>query len=258
MVRSTTLIIVLSLSLLALGCSRDSWQNAPPPPPHPPEGGEPRGGGMGAMATIKATGTATKHVAPDVAYLMTVIETPGDDVGAAKAAHVAKMTEVLKVAKAGGVEAANIRTGRSLIEGVYGDSTRDRVLERYRVSQEVQLTIKELDKVEVILQSLIETKAITTWDVSFQHADAKTIKSAVLEEAVKNAREKATVMAAVMEHVPGPPVSVTEMDSSRGGGPMGPNKDKAPVVVDFFQSTKPTPGLIPVEAQVEVVFALTE
>ncbi len=167
MVRSTTLLIVLSLSLLAMGCSRDNWQNAPPPP-HPPEGGDPRVGGMGGMATIKASGSATKYVAPDVAYLMTVIETTGEEVAATKASHTEKMTALLQAVKAAGIEASNIRTGRPMVEGVYGDTSRDRVLERYRMSQELQLTRKDLDKVTPILQSLIETKAITTWDVSFQ------------------------------------------------------------------------------------------
>lgn len=297
--RQILLIVVLSFVLSCVGCNRDNWQDVPPTPQMPPQMPPqvmppqmmppqmmpPQGGGPGQNGpsrTIKASGYAMVPLAPDEARMLVVAMTRAADVDTAKAENAAKLKTILGIAKASGLAAADIHTGRSTIGGIHAGIPNDPVLEGVKVVDEVQLTFKDLDKIEPVLVKLLSAKAVTTWDISYRNTKAKEHRKLLLEEAVKRARAKATAMAAVMDHVPGVPVSIAELwnvgsslppAAAPAGGaaaPPGlagqgtlniatvPRSGATGVGTEFGEAAIPGPGMMAFEARVEVVFLLID
>lgn len=276
-------LIILSLVLACVGCNRENWQDAPQPPPpqQPPLGPPMPGGPMGgepASKAIRASGYAMMPLAPDEAQMLVVTMTQGNDVQKATAENVANLKKILGVAKSNGLEAADMRVGRRRIVGVYTPVPGELTLGGINVMDEVQLRFTDLDKIEVVLAELLSMGAIKTWDITYRSSKALEHRKLVLEEAVKTAKAKAGVMAAVLDREVGAPISVLEKPSTGDSSPSlspglpvgaeGEGRSGALLEPIGGGSTAgaallgnkaiPAPGMMILEASVEVVFQLAE
>lgn len=269
MFRPIALTAVLSLALSLVSCRPQQDRPQVEFPPPETTGGSVDVGGPVDIKTVLAFGTATLAVAPDQARLLVVTETSGTDAAAAKAENTTNLTAILRIAKEAGLPASDISTGITVIEGVYTDSPAGPLYGGARVIDEVELTFNDLNKIEPLLLALLSPNVINRWSLSFTDTKAASHKKALLEDAVKNAKENATAMAAVLERVPGAPVSISEWRSDGGsvpiatndsrisensagpGGPSGPGVEALAMAVSSLAKVR-------MEVKVDVVFQLVE
>ncbi|MFH1532945.1 MAG: SIMPL domain-containing protein [Pseudomonadota bacterium] len=263
MSRPITLTAILIISLMASSCGRESFTGQPPMMQPPADG--PMMGDALTRNTLIASGFAMTQIEPDQANLTTFVRVIGEDLAAATAEVTTKVNEILRIARAGGLPATDIRTGRLVITGIYDEAARVPVSQGFVVSKEVQVTFNDLGKVDSVVASLLSYKGLSNWSFSYRNTKVKEQQAKMLEEAIKRAGEKAIVMAGVSGQVPGPPISITERPSGQMSPPDLKNRgdgnafmQMAGKDVDLIASAPPAPGLILVEAKVDVVFLLAD
>ena len=109
---------------------------------------------------------------------------------------------------------------------------------QYRVSNMVNVTIRDLDKVSEVLDGVIEAGANNIWGVNFSLDDTETAQAEARTKAVADARARAQALAELSEVALGPVMAVSEVIGGSmypvpmafesamggGGGPISPGE----------------------------------
>ena len=148
------------------------------------------------------------------------------------------MDAVLEALKEQGVDEKDIQTSGFSVwtERPYGpEGPSDEVL--YHVSNQVAVTIRDLDTVGTVLDAAIEAGANNIYGVTFNLADPSQVESEARKEAVADAQAKAQELATLNDVELGDVVSVSEVigggfrgtalaaEGGRGGGgPIAPGE----------------------------------
>lgn len=93
---------------------------------------------------------------------------------------------------------------------------------RYHVTNNVQVTIRDLENIESVLDAAIQAGANNIYGVSFSLDDPTVIESEARQKAVENARTKAEELAELTGTTVGGVVSISEV-VGQGGGYFGGN-----------------------------------
>ncbi len=175
-------------------------------------------GGAPAGA-ITVVGEGTVKIRPDVAHANIGVETMGSKVKEATSEAAETMEAVIDAIKAQGVSDADMQTTGY---GVWVE--RDRGMDGrlsgealYRVTNMVNVTIRDLDKVGSVLDAAMEAGANQVHGVSFSLADPTRFESEAREKAIANALAKATELATLNGLEVGSVVSVSEVIAQGGG-----------------------------------------
>ncbi|UQA61638.1 SIMPL domain-containing protein [Polyangium aurulentum] len=91
----------------------------------------------------------------------------------------------------------------------------------YRVSNQVEITIREVDKASRVLQAAVNAGANSVWNVSFAIDDTKALEAEARDKAVADARTRAEALARLSGMKLGPVISVSEV-IGRGPVPQMP------------------------------------
>lgn len=123
----------------------------------------------------------------------------------------------------------------------------------YRVSNMVEVTIRQLDRVGDVLKAATDAGANNVWGISFELEDPRPLLAQARAKAVEHAKKNAAELAQLTGVTLGPIVSVNEMGGP--GGPVGPmmamkaeRADAASVPVER--------GEVTVSQQVQIVYDL--
>lgn len=108
-----------------------------------------------------------------------------------------KMNAIIDTLKDLGVEEKDIKTTDYVLNPVYNWTEKDgRVLKGYEVSQNVNVKVRDLEKIGEVISRSAEKGANQVGNVSFSIDDEYELKNQAREMAISKAKEKANLMAA--------------------------------------------------------------
>ena len=173
--------------------------------------------------TITVLGRGSARSEPDIARGSIGLETSGETIAEAVAENGAKMTAILQALETAGIDEKEIQTTHYSVQvnrypepmpRVAGTEAEE-AMPQYRVSNMVNVTIRDLDSVGEVLDAVIEAGANNIWGVSFAVEDPSEVEAEAQAEATADARARAESLAELNGVELGPVMSVSEVV---GGG----------------------------------------
>jgi len=207
-------------------------------------------------STITVVGEGKVRIEPDIARVSIGVETLRDTVDEASAANQETVDAVLAALQAQGIAEEDIQTsGFSIFAERYGPGgplPDDQV--RYRVSNNVSVTIRDLENVGAVLDAAIEAGANNIYGVEFALDDPSTVESDARASAVEDARAKAEDLAALSGVELGDLISISEIVAQGGGFYAGNFAEQARAFGGG--GTPVVPGQLELVMQLQVVYAI--
>ena len=208
--------------------------------------------------TITVVGEGTVKIKPDVAQANIGVEVVEPTVEKASSGARESMDAVLQALIEQGVDEKDIQTsGFSLwTERPYGPEgpSSDELL--YHVSNQVAVTIRDLETVETVLGATIKAGANSIHGVTFSLADPSQVESEARKKAVDDAQAKAEELATLNGVKRGDVVSVSEVVGGRGGYYISSFREAA-VSAGMGGGGGPiAPGELELTMQLEIVYTV--
>jgi uncharacterized protein YggE len=167
------------------------------------------------LPMVSVSGEATVSVAPDLATAVAGVSSEGKTPREAAEANGRSMSTVLGALKQAGIPDADVRTMRFGISPVYSQRREGTPqIAGYRVSNQVQVKIRDLDKVADVLDRMIGAGANTVGNVDFSVADPSKLLDEARNAAFADARRKAELYARAAGAQVGRVVSVVEQGAA--------------------------------------------
>ncbi len=184
------LVILLAASLLA-GCGSTDVL---------------AGGGTAAYVTAEAVpaaisvaGTGIAKSMPDIAYVMFGVESRDPDAAAAVADNTTRMQAVMQVLEDYGIAAGDVETVNYSMwleqpprpETVVSSETQVETKERYYVTNQIRVTVRDLDTVGDVLGAVLEAGANNVQGIQFAIEDTDALLAEARDKAIEDAKAKA-------------------------------------------------------------------
>lgn len=211
---------------------------------------------------VIATGTAEVFAAPDRATVRLGVQEQAQTADAAQKAVNEKMNRILKDLRKLGVPEGRIRTARAELFPVYAypqNRGGTPELTGFRASNSVAVTLDLAGKgpaVGAVIDTGIRSGANSVEGIAFTLADDTKQRAEALQKAAKNARQKAESIATALGVQLGELIAAGEAGGGAGGPPRPMMRSMALEASDASQATAIEPGLVRVEASVEVRYAV--
>lgn len=195
---------------------------------------------------IKVVGQGSVRIKPDIARTSIGVETLAETVKEAVQQNESQMKAILTALKASGIAEKDIQTTNYSIYferppeiPFAAEPSTEKTKLQYRVSNMVNVTIRDLEKVDDVLDAVIEAGANNIWGVSFSLEDSKNAQADARAKAIADAQERAKALAELSGVTLGPvmsvsevigggavpvPVAVVERAAVAGGGPISPGE----------------------------------
>jgi uncharacterized protein len=220
----TAALVACALSLAATFASAASAEPAAPP----------------RTITVQASGQV--EAIPDVAHVRSGVVTEAETAHAALARNSATMKKLIDGLKAAGIEAKDIQTSAIRVEPRYtkARNARPAIIAGYRVSNQIELTARDLDRLGEVLDRLAGMGANEMNGLSFAVSEAETLKDKARVAAVANARRRAELIAKAAGAEVGDVISISENVSHGpryGGARTARMAAAAPVPVERGSET---------------------
>ena len=207
--------------------------------------------------TITVVGEGTVKIKPDIAKANIGVEVVEPTVKEASSGARDTMRAVLKALKEQGVDEKDIQTSGFSVwtERPYGpEGPADELL--YHVSNQMAVTIRDLETVETVLGSAIAAGANNIYGVTFSLADPSQVESGARKEAVADAQAKAQELAALSDVEVGDVVSISEVVGGGGGYYAGGIRESA-VASGMGGGGGPiAPGELELTLQLQIVYTV--
>lgn len=211
------------------------------------------------VRTVTVIGRGEVKARPDTANTNLGVEVTAATVDEAMAQAKTRMAALLDALKALGIAEKDIQTSNFSVyfERTSADLPTPRaggsdqqVPGFYRVSNMVQVTIRDLEQVGEVLETAVKAGANNIWGIGFSISDPATLEAQARENAVKDARARAEALAklhgvelgsvvAISEVIGGATPIFAEAAKALGGG-------GAPI----------EPGELILSTQIQVVYAI--
>jgi uncharacterized protein YggE len=207
--------------------------------------------------TITVVGEGKVTLEPDIARVTIGVETVTATVKEASDQNRATVEAVLAALAEQGIAEEDMQTsGFSIFAerfGPEGPLAEGDV--RYRVSNNVMVTIRQLDAVGTILDAAIDAGANNIYGVEFALDDPGESESEARQAAITDAQEKAADLAELTGLTLGQVVSVSEVVGAGGGYYAGNFAEQARA---FGGGGTPiTPGQLDLVMQLQVIFSIS-
>ena len=225
--------------------------------------------GDGLARTITVVGRGEVHAKPDIARANIGVEVIAPTVAEALASANGRMDNILKAIKNVGVADKDLQTSNFSINferqmsdirmpmvGVEGGESAPKdegPSGFYRVSNMVQVTIRDLDQVADVLDVAVEAGANNVWGVYFGLDDTAELEAIAREKAVADARSRAESLAALTGVEVGTVISVSEVV----GNSPAPMFAEAAMVSSFGGGGMPVEsGELTFSTQIQIVYEI--
>ncbi len=214
---------------------------------------------MGLPNTITVVGEGTVQIQPDVAVATIGVQVADAEVQTASSNAQATMEAVLAAISEQGVADEDLQTTGFTIFAEFGPTgpTGEQAQEPlYRVSNNVNVTIRSLDQVAAVLDAAIAAGANNIFGVTFSLDDASQAESDARAQAVEQAAAKAQELAGLTNLQLGGVLSVSEVIGSQGGYFASPGLRDA--AAGMGGGSPISPGQLNVTVQLEVVYTAAQ
>lgn len=215
---------------------------------------------VAAPGTITVVGEGKVSLKPDIARVTIGVETVNVSVQEATAANKTIVEAVLAALQAEGVAESDLRTtGFSVFAERYGPEGMlpDNEV-RYRVSNSVSVTIRDLDKVGAIIDVAVDAGANNIYGVEFALDDTSVAQSDARSAAIANGLQKATELAELSGVSLGRVVSISEVIGAGGGYYAGTFSEMARMGFGGGGGAPIAPGQLDLVMQLQIVYAIAE
>ncbi|MCL7452394.1 MAG: SIMPL domain-containing protein [Anaerolineae bacterium] len=207
--------------------------------------------------TITVVGQGSVRVQPDIARVSLGVETRADTISEGLVENGEQMEAILAALAAAGIDDSDIQTSNFSIsldrypepfpqvEGAEGEESQP----VYRISNMVNVTIRDLDTVGDVLDAVVEAGANNIWGVSFTLEEPSAAEAEARVDAIADAQQRAAALAELTEVQLGPVMSVSEIISG-GSFPVSSVVERAALAADASIS----PGELEITYQVQVSY----
>ena len=205
--------------------------------------------------SITVVGSGEAFGQPDEARVQIGVETFNADVSQATAENEATLQAVMATLTEQGITAEDIQTSNYNLwaEQRYGDNGPEGIA-GYRVTNQVSVTIRDIDKVSDVLTAVTGAGANSIYGVSFSVADPAALEAEAREKAIANARERGESLAQLSNVTLGDIQVISEVIGQvppfmgLGGGGGGFAAEQA--------ATSISPGQLSYRVQVQVTYGI--
>ncbi len=151
---------------------------------------------MERTITVSATGTST--AVPDSARIETGVLAEAATAREALSANNAAMAKLIDGLKANGIEPKDIQTSNFNLNPRYTNPADGQppVIDGYQAVNQVQVHVRDLDKIGDVLDKLVTLGANQMNGITFEVSAAETLRDAARKDAIANARRRAELYAA--------------------------------------------------------------
>ncbi len=142
-------------------------------------------------------GEGSVSVAPDYARIGSGVTTRAKTAKEAADANAKAMVAIIAMLVSAGIEQKDIQTSRFSVQPIYElhPPNSEQKLTGFSVSNQINVTIRQIGKVGDILDRLVTTGATDVGSVEFLHSDVSKTLDTAREAAVADARRKAELYA---------------------------------------------------------------
>ncbi|MFN3658369.1 MAG: SIMPL domain-containing protein [Pseudolabrys sp.] len=170
---------------------------------------------------VTVTGEATVAVAPDSAVIRIGVSSLGKTAREASDANAKKMTAVLAAIKDSGIAERDVQTSRLSLQPQYDPNKAGPArLLGFQVTNQVTVKIRDIDKLAAILDHAIAAGANEMSGIEFVVSEQSKLLDQARDEAIADARRKATLYAEAAGGKLGKVVSITEEGASAPPRPV--------------------------------------
>jgi uncharacterized protein len=212
--------------------------------------------------TITVVGQGEVKVKPELATTSVGVESLGPTVDAAMADAEARMQSVLSALKGMGIADKDIQTNNFSINferqgdqpAVTAQATPGKFQPPagfYRVSNMVQVTIRDMTKVGDVIDTAVKAGANNVWGISFSLENTDKLEAQAREAAVKDAQARAQSLAELNNVQVGEVISVSEVVGSQ---PVPMYAAKAQGLGGGGTPTEP--GEVTYTTQIQVIYGI--
>jgi uncharacterized protein YggE len=201
----------------------------------------------GSNRTITVVGEGTAAASPDLARVSIGVATFAPTATEATKENNDKMTGIINTLKDLGIADKDIQTTNYSISPEFSSQKGEtNQITGYRVSDTVQVTVRNLDKIGTVLDQVTQAGANNISGISFGIENPATLQGEARAKAFADAQARAEDLAKLGGVQLGEILSISE---STGGGPVP--------VASAFSSTAPIqPGQTEVHTQIQVIYAI--
>lgn len=240
------LVMVLILAFLLTGCSVNPGSGS---------GSVVVADNLHTKNTITVNATGNIKVMPDVAYVTVGVKTQDADMKKAQEANKQLMNDLFDALKKAGLTEDDMRTTNYSAYPMYDYTEGKDAITGYEVTNMVQLTIKDIDKVGEYIDIAADSGANTAYPINFALLDETQYYNDALADALAKAKGKADAIATSGEYKILGTLQVTE-----GGMGYVPYRNEYLAMddaADMGGSTTPiTAGELEVTANITVVYEI--
>jgi uncharacterized protein YggE len=207
--------------------------------------------------TITVVGQGSVRIKPDVAQVSIGVETSAETVSQAVQDNKTQMESIMAALTQAGIADKDIQTMNYSIQfdrypqpmPASTGTESGTAAPVYRVSNMVNVTVRDLDKVSTVLDAVVEAGANNIWGVNFSLEDQTKAQADARANAITDAKARAQALADLNGVKLGPVMSVSEVISG-GSYPVAvPMAEKAAVGAGPI-----SPGELEVSYQVQVSY----
>jgi uncharacterized protein YggE len=153
------------------------------------------------VPTLTANGEGIVYATPDIAIVSIGVTTQGANAAEALSANSADLSKVIDTIRGEGVDDKDIGTSGLSIRPVYEKPAKDAEQTEapkiigYTVSNEVRVTIRNLESSGSILDKVVSAGANQMNGIAFDNADRSASQDEAIKAAIADAKRKAEIMA---------------------------------------------------------------
>jgi hypothetical protein len=206
---------------------------------------------MERTITVSATGTA--EAKPDRARITSGVTTDAPSAREALIANSETMSKVIGELKAKGIDPKDIQTASFNVEPMmdYSKDGQPPILKGYRVSNQVVVFVRDLDKLGDVLDDVVSAGANQVQGLAFEVSKEDTLKDDARKEAIANALRRAKLLATAAGAEVGEVLQISEETTSSGPITYAPRLAKTAAMSVPIEA-----GTSTLEARVTVTWAL--
>jgi uncharacterized protein YggE len=204
---------------------------------------------------ITVVGQGEAFGQPDQAQVQVGVETFAPEVSQATSENEATIQSIMEALAAQGIEEKDIQTTNYNLwaEQIYGDQGPEGIA-GYRVNNQVNVTIRDINKVGEVLTAVTEAGANNIFGVYFSVADPAALEDEARAAAVADARERASSLAELGGVELGDVQVISEVIGQ--AVPMSMGLGGGGFAMEQAAATSISPGQLSYNVQVQVTFAI--
>ncbi|MDQ7040443.1 MAG: SIMPL domain-containing protein [Rhodothermus sp.] len=165
-----------------------------------------------AVPTITVNGEGIVRVQPDRAVLRFAVVTRDQDPERARQRNAEAARRALNAVRMLGIEERHLHLETLTLHPVreYNPDRRQWEEKGYEVRRALRVELTNLDRLPQVVALVVQQGANRLQGIQYEVSDREAVRLAALQAAVRNAREKARQMLAVLNREVGDPIRITE------------------------------------------------